>query len=236
MREGWVLQDYIRAGLERLHTGTVVGMLTLTEPSTPRTFGEHSEAYGRFMRDLRVLQGCTKLTYLGVREFQKRGAVHTHTVLPGWRFVPIETLRALAVAHGFGARINITTKTVTAAGGAEGVTNLAAYLSKGLGTYLRKNAEASEAEYARAVELLPVGARLVVHSQDWAGGLTLLDMRSARALGPRHVAEQRLARFAACVEHAAAVHALGQAGLLHINPVLSTSLQPTGSEHHPPVP
>lgn len=182
MRYGWVVADYVRDGLEALPAGTWVAFLTLTEGSIPRSVETHAESCSRFLGDLwRFLQktngGLAKdaqpLPYIGVREWQARGAVHTHLLIAGWSRVDFEDLRALVVKHGFGARFNVKTYRVAGDGSAGDVKHLSAYMAKTFGTYLTKSARALEL-WKHVVDNLPPGYRLVVHSKSWRPNETLL--------------------------------------------------------------
>jgi hypothetical protein len=188
MRDGWVVADYVRMGLEALPAGTRVAFLTVTEGSNFRVPEDHARAFSRLMVDvLRMLDASAKSRgeplsdrprpYLAVREFQKRGAMHTHTLIAGWTRVDIEELRALIKAHGFGRIFNVKTYVVGQQGAA--VTNLAAYMAKTFGQYLSKSGRDGD-EWQRVVSTLPKGLRLVLHSSTWANGATLEGLRHAR--------------------------------------------------------
>ncbi len=188
MRDGWVVADYVRKGLECLPAGTRVAFLTVTEGADFRSAEEHARMHSRLMVDvLRMLDSAAvsrgeplpsrPRPYLSVREFQKRGAMHTHTLLAGWTRVDLEELRALVVSYGFGRIFNVKTYVVGAQ--QSHVHNLAGYMAKTFGQYLSKSGR-DGSEWARVVESLPKGLRLVLHSSTWADGLTLEALRNAR--------------------------------------------------------
>jgi hypothetical protein len=83
------------------------------------------------MRDLRAVggtpEGSDGLQYARVLELQRRGLLHVHALVIGRRFIPHETLRALAVRHGFGARVGV--EAVRSAGAVAGYM-AAQYLTK----------------------------------------------------------------------------------------------------------
>lgn len=175
VRESWVVADYIRMGLEDVPIGTWVAFFTLTEPGEFRSVEEHCNAFDSFKVDLWALLGGPR-EYVAVREFQKRGAVHTHMLVVGWSRVDLEELRAIIVKHGYGRIFNVRSMRT---GGHAHVKNVAAYMAKTFGGYLSKQGKDEEL-YRQAMELLPPGRRLVHHSRGWAGGITLEDVRAAR--------------------------------------------------------
>ncbi len=232
MRDGWVVADYVRLGLEALPPGTRVAFLTLTEGADFRSPEEHARSHSRFMVDLlRMLDAAAASRkeplsgrprpYLSVREFQKRGAMHTHTLLAGWTRLEIEDLRALVQSHGFGRIFNV--KTYVVGSGEQHVRDLAAYCAKTFGGYLSKSGR-DGAEWARVVETLPKGLRLVLHSSTWANGQTLEALRNARKpqsqrTGPLAEALQAISlrvdfEQGSRKEHARAHAALVDAGLV----------------------
>lgn len=175
VREAWVVGDYIRAGLETQPVGTWVAFFTLTEPSEFRSVEEHCKSFDGFKRDLWALLGGPK-PYVAVREFQKRGAVHTHMLVIGWKRLDLEEVRKVVVAHGYGRIFNVR---AMRSGGHAHVKNVAGYMAKTFGGYLSKQGK-DEDLYRQAMELLPRGYRLVHHSADWADGLTLEQVRASR--------------------------------------------------------
>lgn len=181
MRYGWVVADYVRDGLEAVPAGTWVAFLTLTEPAVFRSVEDHAVACGRFLGDLWRLQAKERgekvreartLPYVGVREWQRRGAVHTHLLIAGWSKMAMADLRALAEKHGFG-RTNVKAYRVEDGGSAGDVAKLSAYFAKTFGTYLTKSSR-SEQLWREVCDRLPPGYRLVIHSKSWVPEQTLL--------------------------------------------------------------
>lgn len=175
VRESWVVADYIRMGLEDQPVGTWVAFFTLTEGTEFRSVEEHCASFDGFKRDLWKLLGGPR-PYVAVREFQKRGAVHTHMLVVGWKRLDLEEVRKVVVSHGFGRIFNVR---AMRSGGHQHVKNVAGYMAKTFGGYLSKQGKDEEL-YRQAMELLPKNHRLVHHSSDWASGLTLEDVRAAR--------------------------------------------------------
>lgn len=190
MREGWVVAEFIRRGLLALPEGTWVGFLTVTEPSVYRTVDQHAESMSRFLEDLWKLLdevgGVRARPYVAVREFQQRGAVHTHSLVANWPYVDPKRVQSLAWKHGLGA---ISLRGTFRIGGPSGkrdgkgqeIRNVAAYLAKTFGSYLSK----SSGDHSRYCLLMPKGYRQVHHSRDWADGLTLTGLRGERLAGVR---------------------------------------------------
>jgi hypothetical protein len=111
-----------------------------------------------------------------VREFQERGAVHTHLLIADWQYLDLAEFRALAERHGFG-RCNV--KAVKVAGDREGIHNVGAYFAKSFAGYMVKGLSSDELR-EQALELLPPGSRLIIHSRNWLPGETLESFTDAR--------------------------------------------------------
>jgi len=94
--------------------GRVGYMLTVTAPGRlPAGYWSWDEwnatvpeRFARLMRSLR--RWMPECEYARVLELQKRGALHVHALVLGWRWVDLEAVRALVVAAGFGPRFEIS--------------------------------------------------------------------------------------------------------------------------------
>ena len=174
-----------------LAAGEPVILLTLTEPTLARSFGDSSKALTAFMKRLQHRYGGG-LRWFAVAEWQRRGAVHWHCLMIGlaycrparngegrrylghphgahtWEVRKWADLRPLAVHYGFGRVLDVHAVGV----GADAHTaaeDVGRYLSK----YLTKIADAHR---------LPKGARLVRTSRgrnQWVPGLTLTSLSEA---------------------------------------------------------
>lgn len=184
VREGWVVSEFIRRGLSALPPKTWVCFLTLTEPGEARSVQDHAAAVSAFLRELWPWLDARSVTprkrpYVGVREFQKRGAVHTHLLIAFWPRVDLGELSALAARHGLGhtstrGTFQLGGRNVTRSG--ESIRDLSLYLGKTFGGYLSKGFD----EYDRWLELMPPGYRVLHHGGGWAEGLTLQAIRDER--------------------------------------------------------
>lgn len=206
MRYGWSLQEFLRRGLADLADGTYVALLTLTEPGHDRGAEVHAADVSRLLEALpmflakqvcRASGACKppsgaaegwkparhahtplRLPYAGTREFQKRGAMHTHVLLIGWPRVEMGDLRSLVAAIGLG-RANVRVSR-TGKSGKFSSEQVAAYLAKSCSGYLAKSLSTDEDAWSFAMAHLPANARLLVHSDSWLPGETLLSVMEAR--------------------------------------------------------
>lgn len=105
-------------GLTVARDGTTSVFLTVTAPGRlPGAYASWDEwndsAPSRFASLMRTLRkrGAGQLEYVRVLELHRarNGSrpMHVHALATDWRYVPIEVLRALVVAHGFGPRFQV---------------------------------------------------------------------------------------------------------------------------------
>jgi len=200
-RESWSVKRYIEQGIDALPDGTWVCFLTITEPSAFRSVQEHAEAVSAYLEDIWEMLGGA-LPYCAVREFQSRGAVHTHALIAYWRKQDLRVLQAMAHARGLGA---ISTRG-TFQKGAEWqrvngqlrrINHLPAYLAKTFGSYLSKSAD----KWQQYVDLMPKGYRQLHHGGGWPSTLTEvreeIRCRSARARRRKEREDRILEHWAA---------------------------------------
>lgn len=181
-----------------LYTGSTIVMVTITAPGnhqhtmpsgdvcpcTPEG-GVHlaewngtcSGRFSRFVEDVRRMTGV-KLQYFRAAEVQKRGALHFHILFrvpPGHRIrLSAQSVRRLAMKHGFGHSVDVTGVSAEAAAGY--ASKAAHYASKTAGDRAsmpwmhRRTGEVSDG-YGRY--------RVWTSSRDW--GVTMADVRAAQA-------------------------------------------------------
>lgn len=187
-RDSWSVREYIEQGLQAVADGTWVWFLTITEPSEFRSVQAHAESVSAFLEQLWAWIGPKP--YCWVREFQKRGAVHTHCLVVGAPRVEIQSLQLLARLHGLGAiSLRGTFQSGSGVYKVDGqyrkITSPSAYLSKTFGRYLSKSAN----DWRHYCDLMPKGYRQLGHGGGWPSTLgAVRDARRARS--PR--AQRRL--------------------------------------------
>ena len=131
-------------------------MVTLTAPGyvpdPDRWNGTAAHRFNRLMVDIRsafaarsVGRAAPPIEYVRKAEMQARGLVHYHVLAVEWGWLPVEVLRALAVKHGFGPRVQLERPRSVGA--------MSAYFVK---SYLAKQGPP-----------LPLGMRAIVYSQGW---------------------------------------------------------------------
>jgi hypothetical protein len=103
------------------HTTETPYFLTVTAPGIverPHDWNRTAPArFAALVRDLRG-HGLPGLEYARVLEMQRRGLLHVHGLVVGWRRVDLEMVRLLCVRHGFGPRFEIAAvRNVEATGG-----------------------------------------------------------------------------------------------------------------------
>jgi hypothetical protein len=116
--------------------------------------------------------------YVATREIQmrrlaERGEVgwHTHALVRGW--IPLNHAEMTAITDRYGlGQMNVRARKI----GDLGDFSAARYLTKSLGSYLSKNYRADL--YETVMRHLPAGQRLMVHSPEWAPGVTLTGLRA----------------------------------------------------------
>lgn len=205
-REAAVVQRFIERGLSSLPVGTHVAFLTITEPSKFRSVQEHAEAVSAFLEDIwNMFRGVRP--YTAVREFQERGAIHTHALIVDWQWVHIPKLQRMANRRGLGAislrgsfRVGAEVQEVN--GKPQRINNLGAYMAKTFGNYMSKSID----KWQQYVDLMPKGYRQLHHGGGWPGTLTGLREEIASQT-PR--ARRRLARSERQLEYWRATDLLG---------------------------
>lgn len=195
-------RSLVRIGLQHaLDDGLPLILLTLTEPPEPRGYRASSKALTQVVKRLQARHGGS-LRWIGVVEWQQRGAVHWHMIVAGLAFsrtvrnkktgrvypghergrfthevTKYGDLRPLVMRYGFGQVVDVhavgTRPDDTAC-------SLATYVAK----YLTKTED---------MKRLPKRAQPVRYSQggnQWAPGVTLTGLRDekreamrARAVG-----------------------------------------------------
>lgn len=182
-----------------LAEGLPLVLFTVTEPPQAREFRASSAALTQLMKRLQA-RGGGELRWIGVAEWQGRGAVHWHVVVAGsvygrawtsprgrvyaghpaekrgWRVRKEADLRPIVERYGFGKVFNVHALGV---GEEDPAQDVARYLSK----YLTKSADMAR---------LPKRAQPVRSSRgrtQWAPGYTLTGLRDER----RDAARERAA-------------------------------------------
>jgi hypothetical protein len=136
--KSWGVRRYVKLGaLEAAGRGDGVLFVTLTEPGSFRSWSSSSTALSQMWRAEHavVKRAGSHLRWVAVPELQKRGAVHWHLLVS----LPVEvrsqtslaskrSLRARAVAYGFGHQDDLQEVPRTAIGARAGY--LAKYLVK----------------------------------------------------------------------------------------------------------
>lgn len=119
--------EKVRPDLLKVFTLTAPGSDKLPGPREIYLWNEQAgECWERFVRLLRAEYPQTEIELWKVWEHQERGALHCHGILRGLRWIPMETFRAIAVAAGFGPRIQLERCKVERGG----VRGLLGYFSK----------------------------------------------------------------------------------------------------------
>lgn len=91
-----------------------------------------------------------RLEFVRKAEMQERGLIHYHVLIVEWDWIDIETVRLLAIRHGFGPRLQLQRP--------RSAFGMAAYFAK---RYLAKTDGLP----------LPPGVRAIVYSQGWPSPL-----------------------------------------------------------------
>jgi hypothetical protein len=179
--------------------GSSLVLLTVTEPSLPRSFKASSKALTLLMKRLQARAGGG-LRWMAVAEWQRRGAVHWHVVIAGLVYTTLvrskggrvlpghsgdaaghrvrkeADLRPLVERYGFGPMFEVHAVGVRPE---DSAAEVASYLAK----YLTKSEDMAR---------LPKGAQPVRSSRgrnQWAPGYTLTSLRDER----RETARERAA-------------------------------------------
>jgi len=134
-----IWKKYVQAGMMAGLRGQPYSrllMLTLTAPGGALDVEAWNQGASRmwssFLLALRKKFGGTSLSYWKVGELQKRGAIHYHVLLRGLVFLPVELLRSLAMASGFGSWVWVGRPDVRK-GGMQGLLGyFGKYLTKGM--------------------------------------------------------------------------------------------------------
>lgn len=180
-------RSLVRRGIEAaLADGLPLILLTLTEATVPRSFGESSRSLTQLMKRIQARFGGG-LRWLAVAEWQRRGAVHWHVIVaglayrrrvtvrdrvypghprggPGYAVRKEADLRPLIERYGFGPVFNVHAVGVA---GSDHASSLARYVAK----YLTKTDDMAS---------LPKGAQPVRTSRgrtQWLPGVTLTGIR-----------------------------------------------------------
>jgi hypothetical protein len=128
--------DKVNPDLLKVFTLTAPGADKLPGPREVYEWNEQAgECWERFVRLLRAEFPGSEIEVWKVWEHQRktRAALHCHGIIRGLRWIPMETLRGIAVAAGFGPRIQLERCKVEKGG----VRGLLGYFSK----YLLKAVE-----------------------------------------------------------------------------------------------